>query len=91
MEVLRAKNPEDRTLTAESLDSYPDRPLELTLVDTTKDTVTAVAGRLSGRAGMGGTDLVSLQHWLLQFGAASGEIWLIVGDFVEGLGNGWPP
>ena len=25
MEVLRAKNPEDRTLTAESLDSYPDR------------------------------------------------------------------
>ena len=71
MEVLRAKHPEARTPTAASLDSYPDRPPEITPVDITNDTVTAVVGRLSGGAGTGGTDSVSLQHWLLQFGAAS--------------------
>ena len=36
-------------------------------VDITDDVVTAVAGRLSGGAGPGGTDSVSLQHWLLRF------------------------
>ena len=91
MEVLRAKHLEARTRTAASLYSYPDRPPELTPVDITKDTVTVVAGRLLGGAGLGGTDLVSLQHWLLRFGAASGELWMIVGDFVECLGNGRPP
>ena len=83
MEVLRFKHPEARTPTAESLYLYPDRPPELTPVDITDDTVTAVAGRLSGGARPGGTDSVSLQHWLLRFGAASGELQLIVGDFME--------
>ena len=91
MEVLRAKYQEARTPTAASLDSYPNRPLELTSVDITEDTVTAVAGRLSGGAGPGGTESVSLQHWLLWFGEASGELRLIFGDFVEWLGNGRPP
>ena len=53
--------------------------------------MTAVAGRLSGGAKLGGTDSVSLQHWLLWFGAASGELQLIVRDFVKWLGNGRPP
>ena len=73
MEVLRAKHPEARTPTAASLDSYPNRPLELTPVDITDDRVTAVVGRLLGRAGPGGTDSVSLQHWLLQFGRLAGN------------------
>ena len=68
MEVLRSKHPEARTPPAASLDSYPDHPPEITLVDITDDTVTAVAGRLSGGAGPGGTD--SLQHWILGFGSA---------------------
>ena len=50
-----------------------------------------VAGRLLGGAGPGRTYSVSLRHWLLQFGAASGELRLIVGDFVDWLGNGQPP
>ena len=83
MEVLRAKHPQAWTLTVASLESYPDRPLELTPVDITNDTVTAVVERLLGGDRLGGTDLVLLQHWLLRFGAASGELWLIVGDFVE--------
>ena len=91
MEVLRAKHPEALTPTAESLESYPDRPLELTPVNITNDTVTTIVGRLLGGAGPGGTDPVSLQQWLLRFGAASGELRLIVGVFVEWLGNGRPP
>ena len=40
---------------------------------------------------MGGTDSVSFQHWLLRFRAASVELRMIVGDFVEWLGNGRHP
>ena len=46
MEVLRSKHPEARTPTAASLDSYPDRPPDLTPVDITDDMVMAVAGQL---------------------------------------------
>ena len=60
-------------------------------VDITDDVVTAVAGRLSGGAGPGGTASVSLQHWLLRFGAASGELRQIVAEFGEWLSNGRPP
>ena len=73
------------------MDSYTGRPPELTLVDITDDTVTAVTGRLLGGAGPRRTDSVLSQHWLLRFGAASAELRLIVGDFVEWLGNGQPP
>ena len=82
MEVLRTKHPEARTPTVASLNHYKGRPLELTPVDTTKETETAVAGRLSGGAGPGGADSVSLQHWLLRSGAASAELRLIVEDLV---------
>ena len=62
MEVLRAKNPEAQALTVASLDPYLYQRPELVPVDITDDTVTEVVGRLSGRAGSGGTYLVSLQH-----------------------------
>ena len=90
-EAFQSKHPEDRTPITASLDSYPDRPPDLTKVDINNDTVTVVAGRLSEGARPGRTESVSLQHWLLQFGATSGELRLIVGDFVEWLGNGRPP
>ena len=70
MEVLRTKDPEARPPTAAILESYPDRPPELFPVDITDDIITAVAGRLSGGAGTGGADSVSIQHWLLHFGKA---------------------
>ena len=44
-----------------------------------------------GGAGPGGNDSVSLQHWLLWFGAASGELRLIVAEVEEWLSNGRPP
>ena len=89
--MLRSKHPEAQTPTAASLDLYPDRPPKLISVDITYDTMTAVAGRLADRAGPGGTDYVLLQHWILRFGAASGELRLIVRDFTEWMGNGRPP
>ena len=39
----------------------------------------------------GGTESVSLQHWLLNFGAVSRELWLILEDLAEWLSNGQPP
>ena len=91
LEVLSAKHPEARTPTAAILTTYTRCPPELTPVDITDDTVTAVVGWLSGGAGPVGTDLVLLQHWLLWFGATSAELRQIVGYFVEWLGNGRPP
>ena len=60
-------------------------------MDITQDMLTAVAGRLLGGAGPGGTDSVSFQHWLMRFSVASAELRLILGDFIEWLGNGRPP
>ena len=54
LEVLRTKHLEARTPTVASLNHYKGRPLELTPVDTTKETETAVAGRLSGAPDRGG-------------------------------------
>ena len=90
MEVLRTKRPEARPPIAASLDLYQDLPPEIVPVDITDNTVTEVAGRLSVGAVLGGGYSVSLQYWLLRFGAASGELRLIVADFVEWLRNGRP-
>ena len=71
MEVLRTKHPDARPMSAASMDTYPDQPLELSPVDITKNMVTEVVGQIYGGEGPGGTKSVSLQHWLLSFGAAS--------------------
>ena len=91
MEVLHAKHPDARSPSAACLNAYPGKPPEMVPVDITDDVVSAVAGRLSGGAGPGGTDSISLQHWLLRFGAASGELRLIVAEMGEWLSNGRPP
>ena len=91
MKVLCSKHQEARTPNAASLDLYSNCPTELTPVDIMDDTVTEVVGQLSGGGGPGGTDLVSLQHWLLRFRSASGELRLIVRDFTKWMGNGRPP
>ena len=62
MEVLRTKHPEARTPTASILELYPGRSPELVTVDITDDTVTMVAGRLSGGDGPGRKESFSLQH-----------------------------
>ena len=83
MEVLRTKHPDARPPLSACLDAYPNNPPEMVPVDITNDVVLAVAGRLSGGAGPGGTDSVCLQHWLLSFGSTSGKLRQIVAEFGE--------
>ena len=49
LEVLHAKHPEARPLSAACLDAYPGPPPEMVPVDITDNMVSAVAGRLSAR------------------------------------------
>ena len=91
MDVMRTKHLDAHTPTTSSLDTYSERPPEIVPVDTTNNTVMEVAGRLYGVSGPGGMDSVSLQHWILIFGAASKELRLKVADFAEWLVNRWPP
>ena len=60
-------------------------------IDIKNDVMSEVAGLLLGGAGPGGTELVSLQHWLQRSGAVIGEIRQIVAEFGEWLSNGQPP
>ena len=62
LEVPRAKPPDARPPSAACLDAYPGKPPEMVPVDITDDVVSAVTGCLSGGAGPGGTDSISLQH-----------------------------
>ena len=87
MEVRRTKHPNSRPLSAASLDTYTGRPPELVPVDIADKKVTKVEGRLPRGAGLGGTESVILQHWLLIFGAASGELQLTVADFADWIAN----
>ena len=61
------------------------------MVDITNNTVDSVARQLPVAAGTVGSDLVSLQHWMLRFGAASLELRQIVGYFGDLMVNGYPP
>ena len=83
LEVLHAKHPDARPPLAACLDAYPGKPPEMVPVDITDDVALAVAGRLTGGVGPGGTYSMSLQHWLLQFGTASRALRLIVEEMGE--------
>ena len=81
LEVLRSKNPGVRPPSADSLESYSGQTMELSPANVTKETVMEIAERLPRGAGPGGTDLVRLQQWLLQFGAASRDLQFTVVEF----------
>ena len=70
---------------------YPGRPPELLHVDLTEGKVVEVALHLLWGAGLGVTDSVILQHCLLQFGEASGELQQIVVGFTKWMTNYRPP
>ena len=91
MKVLRIKHMEARPPSTASLDTYPDQSPYLFPVDITDDTVTEVVVRLSGGAGLGGAESVSLQHWILRFGADNGEFRMTVADFTDWLANSQVP
>ena len=60
MKVLHTKHLDEHPLPVASIDTYPDRPPDIVPVDITDDTVTEVAGQLSGGSRPVGTGSVSL-------------------------------
>ena len=85
------KHPENRPLTAQSLKAYGGKPPEMVPVKITDATVSTVARLLSGSAGPGGVNSISLQHWLLWFWMASLGLRKIFGEFGDWMANGLPP
>jgi len=55
------------------------------------DTVEQVVAKLSGMAGLGGTDVVDLQNWLLCFGAESEAFREEMASWTNWLANETPP
>ena len=77
-------------MTDARFNSYMGAPLSLVPLDIMADTLTEVVCWLSGGSGSGGTDAVSLQHWLVQYGKVSAELRNIVTSFMERLANSHP-
>ena len=91
LEVLRLDHPGARPLTASSFEAYGGKTLASVPAEITDKTVCYVARRLPGAAGTRGADSVSLQHWLLMFGAVSTGLQHIFGEFGDWMANGRPP
>ena len=81
MDVLRSKHPGARPTTAIIFEAYGGKPLAFVTVYITDETVEYIARQIADSAGTGGTDLVSLQHWLLRFGVESVGLRHIVREF----------
>jgi hypothetical protein len=63
-EALQSKNPDARIADVSQLPSYIETP-DFVDLDITDEIVKKVARRLSGSAGVGGSDSHALLHWLL--------------------------
>ena len=90
-DVLQSKHPDARTPDPSDLEDHDGELPDFVPLDITEETVATIARRLSGGAGPGGTDSVSLQHWLLRFGGASAELREAVAEFTDWLANDLPP
>jgi hypothetical protein len=73
-----------------SFEPYDNLPTPVPVL-ITGDVVEAVASRLSGGAGPGGTDAVDLRNWLLRFGAESESLRDSLAAIAEWLANEHPP
>jgi hypothetical protein len=78
-EVLDSKHPDART------------PAALSPLHQCNTAPEKVAPRLSGGAGVGGTNSHALQHWLLRFGVASSNLRSVVAKLAEWLSNDFLP
>jgi hypothetical protein len=89
-EVLKSKHPEAKIPDVRHLPTYAERPV-LTDVDVTPEVVEHVAGRLTGSAGLGGSDAHALGHWLLKFGTSSQRLRSALADLGSWMANKSPP
>jgi hypothetical protein len=88
--VLESKHPDARVPNVSFLPTFPNTPDFMDL-DITEDSVEKVAGRLSGSAGLGGTDAQALSHWLLKFGTASRKLRVALAGLASWMANEFPP
>ena len=73
-----------------ALEEYEDVPKTVSL-DFTEDDVMWVASKLSSAAGTLGAEAMELFNWLLRFGCASEELWVVVASLAEWMANSSPP
>jgi hypothetical protein len=88
--VLESKHPDAWTPGVNALTGYPFIP-DFVDLDITEDTIKVTTRRLSGGAGLGGTDAHALQQWLLHFGKSSRLLRQATADLVDGLANSFSP
>jgi hypothetical protein len=89
-EVLASKHPEAKTPDVRHLPTYSETPV-LHDIDITTDVVEHVASRLTGSAGLGGSDAHAVSHWLLKFSAASQRLRSALADLGSWMANKSPP
>jgi hypothetical protein len=89
-EVLLSKHPAARVPDTAKMPNFSEVP-DLVDLDITNETVEKVASRLSGSAGVGGSDSHAVSHWLLRFGTASRCLRLAFAKFAEWMSNESPP
>ena len=93
--ILQEKHPELRDpptvgLPDGAFEPYPSCPTPIPVLVTAED-VEAIAPRLSGAAGPGGTDAVDLRNWLLRFGRESEAFRMEMAAWTNWLANTHPP
>jgi hypothetical protein len=98
IDVLREKHPKMRdpgTIDLDDNDRGVFEPYEAipeaVPLSITADTVEKVAPKLSGSAGLGGTDAVDMRSWLLRFGTQSERLRHVLATFTEWLANEHSP
>ena len=89
-DTLKAKHPDARDVPVENLPTFESCP-DLIEVEVTDENVEQAAKKISGSAGPSGIDSISMSHWLLKFGAASGRLRKSIASMVEWLANGYHP
>jgi len=96
-EVMQDKHPAGRDPGQEigrsdtAFEPYEEGPPDSVPVEVTAEIVESVASKLSGGAGPGGTDAVTLQNWLLRYGVASERLRISLASLGAWLANGNPP
>ena len=91
LDILYSKHPETRPSLDARLKRYMDVPLSIVPLDIMGDVMTEVGCRISSGAGLGVTDVVSLNHWIIQYREVSPELRKIVASITEWLANSCLP
>ena len=87
LEVLCSNNPEACPELSTSLYNYIVLLLESFPFNIMEDTMIEVGCQIHGEYGPGGTDTVSIQHWISCYGEASAELLQIFASLTECLAN----